>query len=159
MHLSYVEIWKGIDQLAYTKKMSLSAMAQKAGLDPTAFNKSKRVGPDGRKRWLSMESLNKVLNATNTTLDEFIRLTGQNIEPSRQTIPLLGFAQAGCDGFRDKFFTLAYEKPGFVPEFFLRKRTYAFYFVFGNTHRCNIVISAKIVYFCIILNSIPYGKP
>ena len=101
MHLSYVEIWKGIDQLAYTKKMSLSAMAQKAGLDPTAFNKSKRVGPDGRKRWLSMESLNKVLNATNTTLDEFIRLTGQNIEPSRQTIPLLGFAQAGCDGFFD----------------------------------------------------------
>ncbi len=101
MHLSYVEIWKGIDQLAVEKGISLSAMAQKAGLDPTAFNKSKRVGPDGRKRWLSMESLNKVLTATQTSLDDFIRLTGQNIRPTQKTIPLLGFAQAGCDGYFD----------------------------------------------------------
>ena len=99
MHLSYVEIWKGIDQLAVQKGLSLSAMAQKAGLDPTAFNKSKRVGPDGRKRWLSMESLNKVLAATNTGLDEFIRLTGQDVKPVQPTIPLLGFAQAGKDGY------------------------------------------------------------
>ena len=101
MHLSYVEIWKGIDQLAVQKGLSLSAMAQKAGLDPTAFNKSKRVGPDGRKRWLSMESLNKVLAATHTGLDEFIRLTGQDVKPVQPTIPLLGFAQAGKDGYFD----------------------------------------------------------
>ncbi len=101
MHLSYVEIWKGIDQLAAEKGISLSAMAQKAGLDPTSFNKSKRIGPDGRKRWLSMESLNKVLAATGTGLDEFIQLTGQQIKPLQPTIPLLGFAQAGADGYFD----------------------------------------------------------
>ena len=51
MQLSYNEIWKGLEKLAEVKGLSLSALAQKAGLDPTSFNKSKRIGLDGRKRW------------------------------------------------------------------------------------------------------------
>ena len=101
MNLSYFEIWKGIDNLAEKKGLSTSALAQKAGLDPTAFNKSKRIGADGRKRWISMESLNKVLQATSTSFLEFMALAGEEIKPKPQTIPLLGFAQAGRDGFFD----------------------------------------------------------
>ena len=61
MQLSYHEIWNGLENLAAAKGLSLSALAQKAGLDPTSFNKSKRIGADGRKRWPSTESMNKVL--------------------------------------------------------------------------------------------------
>ena len=101
MNLSYFEIWKGIDKLAEKKGLSPSALAQKAGLDSTAFNKSKRIGADGRKRWLSMESLNKVLQATSTSFLEFMALAGEEIPPVANTIPLLGFAQAGRDGYFD----------------------------------------------------------
>ena len=101
MNLSYFEIWKGIDKLAEKKGLSTSALAQKAGLDSTAFNKSKRIGADGRKRWLSMESLNKVLQATSTSFLEFMALAGEEIRTPNPTIPLLGFAQAGRDGYFD----------------------------------------------------------
>ena len=79
MNLSYFEIWKGIDALAQSKGLSVSGLAQKAGLDPTAFNKSKRTAPDGKKRWLSIETLNKVLNATHTDFLEFMALAGSPI--------------------------------------------------------------------------------
>ncbi len=102
MNLSYFEIWKGIDRLAEKKGLSPSALAQKAGLDPTSFNKSKRIGADGRKRWLSMESLNKVLEATSTSFLEFMALADEtSVARAVSTIPLLGFAQAGRDGYFD----------------------------------------------------------
>ncbi|MBE6449222.1 MAG: helix-turn-helix transcriptional regulator [Alphaproteobacteria bacterium] len=101
MNLSYFEIWKGIDNLALKLGLSPSALAQKSGLDPTAFNKSKRIGADGRKRWLSMESLNKVLQATSTSFLEFMALAGEENLPKSTMIPLLGFAQAGRDGYFD----------------------------------------------------------
>lgn len=46
-------------------------MAKRAGLDPASFNKSKRFGPDGRKRWPSTESVSKVLEATGASVDQF----------------------------------------------------------------------------------------
>lgn len=101
MHLSYQEIWVGLENLAHAKGLSLSALAQKAGLDPTSFNKSKRIGADGRKRWPSTESMNKVLKATNTTVFEFMEFAGQSIPAPKYTIPLLGLAKAGREGFFD----------------------------------------------------------
>jgi phage repressor protein C with HTH and peptisase S24 domain len=101
MQLTYSEIWTGIENLAESKGMSLSALAIKAGLDPTSFNKSKRIGADGRKRWPSTESMNKVLQATNTTIFEFMELAGEPYRPKAQIIPLLGLAQAGRDGYFD----------------------------------------------------------
>ena len=94
MTLSYFEIWRGIDNLAAQKGLSPSALAQKAGLDPTSFNKSKREGPDGRKRWLSMETLNKVLAATNTSFLDFMMLAGDKItQPLSSTgLPLINFS-------------------------------------------------------------------
>ena len=101
MHLSYNEIWTGLEKLAAAKGLSLSALAQKAGLDPTSFNKSKRIGTDGRKRWPSTESMNKVLKATNTTVFEFMELAGEHYPTPQNTVPLLGLAKAGREGYFD----------------------------------------------------------
>lgn len=104
--LKHSAIWSAIDQLARRRGLSASGLARAAGLDPTTFNKSKRFTADGRPRWPSTESIAKVLQATGTELDEFMRLlTGPRqarkrpqAEP-RTTLPLIGFAQAGQGGF------------------------------------------------------------
>ena len=101
MQLSYHEIWQGLENLAAAKGLSLSAMASKAGLDPTSFNKSKRIGADGRKRWPSTESMNKVFHAMNITVFEFMELAGIPCPPSKRTIPLLGLVKAGREGYFD----------------------------------------------------------
>jgi phage repressor protein C with HTH and peptisase S24 domain len=72
--LTHDWIWRAIDALARRKGLSASALAKLAGLDPTAFNRSKRITPEGRARWPNTESIAKILEATNTTLDEFASL-------------------------------------------------------------------------------------
>jgi phage repressor protein C with HTH and peptisase S24 domain len=69
--LSHERIWSALDALAERHGLTASGLARRAGLDPTAFNKSKRCGADGRDRWPSTESLAKVLDATGSTLDDF----------------------------------------------------------------------------------------
>lgn len=71
---NHEEIWSGIDRLAEAHGYSASGLARKAGLDPTSFNKSKRVSPDGKPRWPSTESLSKVLAATDKTMSDFFAL-------------------------------------------------------------------------------------
>lgn len=71
---SHDEIWSGIDALAEKHGYSPSGLAKKAGLDPTSFNKSKRVSPDGKPRWPSTESLSKILNVTGSTMNDFFTL-------------------------------------------------------------------------------------
>ena len=104
--LSHDRVWAAIDALAERYSLSASGLAKRAGLDSTAFNKSKRLSADGRPRWPSTESVAKIIEATSSSLDEFLALVegrgkaGQ--EPRRsQTVPLLGFAQAGSGGFFD----------------------------------------------------------
>ena len=46
--LTHAQIWTAIDRLAARAGLSASGLAKKAGLDPTTFNKSKRITPDGR---------------------------------------------------------------------------------------------------------------
>lgn len=101
--LSHDQIWGAIDALADRYQMTPSGLAKRAGLDATTFNRSKRVGVDGRERWPSTESLAKILAATGANLDEFISLVaGIGRQAVRQrTIPLIGFAQAGTGGFFD----------------------------------------------------------
>lgn len=103
--LSHERIWSAIDALAAQHRLSPSGLARRAGLDPTTFNKSKRSAVDGRARWPSTESLAKILDATGTTLDSFTVLVG-GPSPLRArsgvaTVPLLGFAQAGANGYFD----------------------------------------------------------
>jgi len=102
MPLSHGQIWKAIDGLARREGISASALARRAGLDATSFNPSKRFGPGDppRPRWPSTESLTQVLRATGVSLGEFAALAHDSPERAA-TIPLLGMAQAGLDGFFD----------------------------------------------------------
>jgi phage repressor protein C with HTH and peptisase S24 domain len=104
--LSHDRVWAAIDALAERYSLSASGLARRAGLDSTAFNKSKRLSSDGRPRWPSTESLAKIIEATGASLDEFTGLiegrAGHGAMPARgRAVPLLGFAQAGAGGFFD----------------------------------------------------------
>jgi phage repressor protein C with HTH and peptisase S24 domain len=102
--LSHARIWAAIDQLAARSNISPSALAKRAGLDPTTFNRSKRVAGDGRQRWPSTESISKILEATGTDVAQFLGYlsaeTARREGPFRH-VPLLGLAQAGAGGFFD----------------------------------------------------------
>ncbi|MFQ6759840.1 MAG: helix-turn-helix domain-containing protein [Alphaproteobacteria bacterium] len=65
------DLWHAIDILAKNNNFSASGLARAAGLDPTTFNKSKRKSKYGQPRWLSFDTLGKVLRTTNTSLSEF----------------------------------------------------------------------------------------
>ena len=69
--LSHADIWRAIDRLAADSGTSPSGLARRAGLDPTTFNRSKRLAAGGRPRWPSTESISKILAATGRSLAEF----------------------------------------------------------------------------------------
>lgn len=103
--LSHSAIWDAIDALATRHGFTTSGLAKVAGLDATAFNRSKRVSRDGRERWPSTESIAKVLDATSESFDAFLSRGGAFLQNSPEalgaTVPLLGLAQAGAGGFFD----------------------------------------------------------
>ena len=103
MPLSHGRLWRAIDALAVRQGLTPSGLARLAGLDATAFNRSKRVGSGDppRPRWPSTESLNRVLEVTGVSLATFADLA-EDAAPARNEIPLLGLAQAGQDGFFDE---------------------------------------------------------
>lgn len=68
------QLWGAIDKIAELKGISVSKLAQNANLDPTAFNKSKRVMKDGKLRWPSTESILRVLTASELPLEKFVSL-------------------------------------------------------------------------------------
>src|SRR3954471_14781368 len=98
--LTHEQIWTALDRLAERAGLSPSGLAKKSGLDPTTFNKSKRITPDGRARWPSTESLSKALAATNNSLANFVSLI-EDTARAVQSVPLLGFAEAGSGGYFD----------------------------------------------------------
>jgi phage repressor protein C with HTH and peptisase S24 domain len=106
--LSHERVWAAIDALAARYSLTASGLAKRAGLDSTAFNRSKRLSADGRPRWPSTESLAKVMDATGASLEEFLALIqdkashrNDNSAPEPAAVPLIGFAQAGAGGFFD----------------------------------------------------------
>ena len=98
--LTHDQIWTALDRLAERAGLSPSGLAKRSGLDPTTFNKSKRITPEGRERWPSTESVAKALAATNNSIDSFVQLIGDTAR-TVQSVPLLGFAQAGAGGYFD----------------------------------------------------------
>lgn len=100
--LSHDRIWSAIDHLAERNNLTASGLAKRAGLDATSFNRSKRVSPDGRKRWPSTESVAKILAATGATLDDFLRLIEPRSPETRIAVPLIGsesaVGQIGANG-------------------------------------------------------------
>lgn len=99
--LRHADIWHAIDALARQNGLSPSGLARAAGLDPTTFNKSKRVTPGGRKRWPGTESVSKVLDATHCSLGNFVALFGGTGDGVVQRIPIIGYAEAGRSGYFD----------------------------------------------------------
>jgi phage repressor protein C with HTH and peptisase S24 domain len=98
--LTHAQIWNALDRLAARAKLSPSGLAKRAGLDPTTFNRSKRITPDGRARWPSTESIAKALAATGTNVETFTSLIADN-RGAAQAVPLIGFAEAGVGGYFD----------------------------------------------------------
>lgn len=119
--LTHGQVWGALDRLAARYGLSASGLAKKAGLDATAFNKSKRITPDGRPRWPSTESVAKVLQATGASVEDFTSLLDGTADaghaPVREAefhagfaeeaprpvraIPHIGLAQAGKGGYFD----------------------------------------------------------
>jgi phage repressor protein C with HTH and peptisase S24 domain len=105
--LTHENIWSAIDRLAAAFGYSPSGLAKQSGLDATSFNKSKRFSADGKPRWPSTESVSRVLAATGATMSDFLSLMDGNGDISPRNIksgfiPLLGFAQAGAEGYFDE---------------------------------------------------------
>jgi phage repressor protein C with HTH and peptisase S24 domain len=80
--LTHKAVWHGIDMLAAKNQLSASGLAKRAGLDPTTFNKSKRTTKQGKARWPSTESLSKILDATQTSMADFVGLIDSGTGPA-----------------------------------------------------------------------------
>jgi phage repressor protein C with HTH and peptisase S24 domain len=98
--LTHDQIWTALDRLAERAGLSPSGLAKRSGLDPTTFNKSKRITADGRERWPSTESVSKALASTNSSIDSFVQLIGDSARTA-SSVPLLGLAQAAGSGHFD----------------------------------------------------------
>jgi phage repressor protein C with HTH and peptisase S24 domain len=99
--LTHAQVWTALDRLAARAGLSASGLAKRAGLDPTTFNKSKRMTPDGRARWPSTESVAKALAATGTSIETFVSLIGDGVRQAGQAMRLISLAQAAGQGFLD----------------------------------------------------------
>lgn len=111
--LTHKQIWAAIDELASRVSMSASGLARKSGLDPTSFNPSKRFTNEGRERWPSTESIAKILKSTGISVSDFMGMVETSVPQgnslpgkyhqtaSQNSVPLIGFAQAGVGGFFD----------------------------------------------------------
>lgn len=102
MMLTHAQIWAALDRLAARAGLSPSGLAKKSGLDPTTFNKSKRITPDGRARWPSTESVAKSLAATGVSIEQFVSLITEGAPAPARAVPMIGLAQAATEGFFDE---------------------------------------------------------
>ena len=104
---NHERLWAAIDAIAARHGLTPSGLARRAGLDATAFNKSKRFTVDGRPRWPSTESIAKILGATGSDLGELVRLIDRHVSaphPSAARAVTPTFAgfhdDGGLDGTR-----------------------------------------------------------
>jgi len=99
--LKHADIWSAIDRLAQENGLTASGLARRAGLDPTTFNRSKRMTREGKPRWPSTESISKILDATGVRLAHFVSLVRPDERSDElPTVPLASlFALRGGKGF------------------------------------------------------------
>lgn len=95
-------LWAAIDAIAARHGLSPSGLARRAGLDATAFNKSKRFTPDGRPRWPSTESIAKILAATGSDLVELVGLIDMRASRHREATLVPSGLEPDFQGFRDE---------------------------------------------------------
>lgn len=112
--LSHKKIWAAIDGIARESGLTASGLAKKAGLDPTSFNKSKRIGSGGKLRWPSTESVYKILKVLNKDLSFFSSL----VEPdSFSEINIIGSIKNNAQGFCETIEESEWEKIAFPRSF------------------------------------------
>jgi phage repressor protein C with HTH and peptisase S24 domain len=71
--LTHATVWRAIDRTAKAHGLSISGLAKTAGLDSTAFNKTKPLGPGRKPRWPSVETIAKVLNSVGDSVEDFVK--------------------------------------------------------------------------------------
>jgi phage repressor protein C with HTH and peptisase S24 domain len=96
MRLQAEDFWRALDSIARDRGLTASALARKAGLDPTTFNRSKRGGLRGTGRWPATSSIALVLEATDMTLGEFALLVEQPEMHPPAAAPLDGHRRRGA---------------------------------------------------------------
>ena len=99
--LTHEQIWTALDRLAAQASLSPSALAKRAGLDPTTFNKSKRITANGHERWPSTESVAKAIAATDSSIESFVQLIGDSARQAA-SVPLSTMAHAAQRGHFDE---------------------------------------------------------
>jgi len=72
-NMTHYQVWRAIELFAHEHGMSCSGLARCSGLDPTTFNKSKRVTVFGQPRWPSTCSISKILAATGAQPQDFFK--------------------------------------------------------------------------------------
>ncbi len=87
--MKYENVWNAVDNLAKKHGLSPSGLAKLAGLDATTFNKSKRIRPDGKKRWPSLDSINRLLEIFNISFEQFYALSNSDEEKENGSIPYI----------------------------------------------------------------------
>jgi len=84
--LTHTNVWRAIDRTAEAHGLTASGLARGAGLDPTAFNKSKRLSPTQKRRWPSVETIAKVLNSVGDSIEEFVDRLNDHGRASRPRV-------------------------------------------------------------------------
>jgi phage repressor protein C with HTH and peptisase S24 domain len=69
---THAKVWRAIDRTAEAHGLSASGLAKAAALDPTSFNKSKRLSPNKKPRWPSVETIAKMLSSVGDTVEDFV---------------------------------------------------------------------------------------
>lgn len=96
--MKYNQVWYAVDKLAEMNNLSPSGLAKKAGLDSTTFNKSKRIRPDGKKRWPSMESISKILTVCNCDFQDFYKLgTSEETNITNKSTPFCTMSEIASE--------------------------------------------------------------
>lgn len=76
------DVWRGIDLLADEIGVTPARLARMAGLDQAVFSAGRRIKPDGRMRWPSMDSLAKVLRIADISMGDFVNY--MHADPARR---------------------------------------------------------------------------
>lgn len=83
--------------------MTPSRLAQMSGLDPALLSQGRRKRPDGTFRWPSLETLSRILNRFDMTMDDFSGLMfGDPAAKAGFMLPCLNLYAASDDGHFDK---------------------------------------------------------
>ena len=103
--MKYENVWDAVDKLAKKHGLSPSGLAKLAGLDATTFNKSKRVRPDGKKRWPSLDSINRLLEIFNISFEQFYALSAGVEEKECGSIPFIKLSELHSQNCSSNFKT------------------------------------------------------